>query len=109
MMGATSYVEVVLALDRFGVRLRDDEWSKWSNRKIATVAKVDHKTVAKVRQDIMGGEFPTRNRPTGEIPTQHGKPSTAGSVVGDLLRSVSTEALVEECGRRGLVMEAPDV
>ena len=27
MMGATSYVEIVLALDRFGVRLRDDEWS----------------------------------------------------------------------------------
>ena len=27
MMGATSYVEIVLALDRFGVRLRDDERS----------------------------------------------------------------------------------
>ena len=27
MMGATSYVEIVLALDRFGVRLREDERS----------------------------------------------------------------------------------
>jgi len=26
-MGAASYAEIVVALDRFGVRLRDDEWS----------------------------------------------------------------------------------
>ena len=26
-MGPASYAEIVIALDRFGVRLRDDEWS----------------------------------------------------------------------------------
>ncbi len=30
--------------------LRDEEWGKWSNRKIAKLAKVDHKTVGKIRR-----------------------------------------------------------
>ncbi len=87
--------------------LRDEEWSKWSDRKIAKVAKVDHKTVAKVRRDLLGGEFPTPTRPSGEIPKTNGKPNPgSGSVLGDLLKTISTEALIEECEHRGLKVEA---
>ena len=89
--------------------LRDEEWSKWSDRKIAKVAKVDHKTVGKIRHELLGGEFPTSSRPNGEIPRTHGKPnSTTGSVLTDMLRTVSNEVLIEECERRGLSVEAPD-
>ena len=31
--------------------LRDEEWSKWSNRKIGEAARVDHKTVEKYRRE----------------------------------------------------------
>jgi hypothetical protein len=89
--------------------LHDEDWAKWSDRKIAKFAKVDHKTVAKVRRDLLGGEFPTPARPNGEIPRTNGKPnSTSGSVLQDMLRTVSTEALIEECGRRGLRLEVSD-
>ena len=89
--------------------LRDKEWSKWSNREIAKVARVDHKTVAKVRRELLGGEFPTPARPNGEIPRTNGKPNSAsGSVVGDMLKTVSTEVLIEECERRGIKVEATD-
>ena len=88
--------------------LRDEEWGKWSDRKIAEAAKVDHKTVAKVRRDLLGGEFPTPARPNGEIPRTNGKPnSTSGSVLKDLFKTISTEVLIEECQRRGLKVEAP--
>ncbi len=89
--------------------LRDEEWGKWSNRKIAEAAKVEHKTVANVRRDLLGGEFPTPARPNGEIPRMNGKPNpTSGSVLKDLLKAISTEELIEECERRGLRMEATD-
>ncbi len=89
--------------------IRDEEWSKWSNRQIAKVAKVDHKTVGKIRREILGGEFPTPGRPNGEIPRTNGKPKpTSGSVLKDLLATVSTEVLIEECEHRGLKVEAPD-
>ncbi len=89
--------------------LRDEEWSKWSNRQIAKAAAVDHKTVEKVRRELLGGEFPTPARPNGEIPKTSGKPNTSsGSVVQDFLRARSNEELIEECGRRGLKVEAPD-
>ena len=89
--------------------LRDEEWSKWSNRKIAKAAGVDHKTVEKVRRELLGGEFPTPARSNGEIPTTSGKPTTpSGSVLQDMLKTVSKEALIEECERRGLKVEAPD-
>ncbi len=72
--------------------LRDEEWSTWSDRQVAKAARVDHKTVAKVRRDLLGGEFPTPARPNGEIPKTTGKPNTAsGSVLQDMLRAVSTE------------------
>ena len=89
--------------------LRDEEWGKWSNRKIAKVAKVDHKTVGKIRRELMGGEFPTPGRSNGEIPMTNGKPnSTSGSVLKDMIAAVSTEVLLEECKRRGLKVEATD-
>ncbi len=89
--------------------LRDDEWSKWSNRKIGAAARVDHKTVAKVRRELLGGEFPTPARPNGEIPRTNGKPNSAsGSAVKDLLRTLPIETLIEECERRGLKVEATD-
>ncbi len=89
--------------------LRDEEWSKWSDRQIAKVAKVDHKTVAAVRRDLLGGEFPTPARPKGEIPRTNGKPNSAsGSVLLDMLKTISTEVLIEECERRGLKVEVTD-
>ncbi len=89
--------------------LRDDEWGKWSNRQIAKFAKVDHKTVGKIRRELLGGEFPTPGRPNGEIPRTNGKPNPGrGSVLEDLLATVSTEVLIGECERRGLRMEATD-
>ena len=89
--------------------LRDEEWSKWSNRKIAEAAKVDHKTVATVRRELLGGEFPTPARQNGEIPRTIGKPNpTSGSVVETLLKGLPDEVLIEECERRGLKVEATD-
>ncbi len=89
--------------------LRDEEWSKWSNREIAKAAKVDHKTVGKIRRELLGGEFPTSARPNGEIPRTNGKPNTtSGSVVETLLKGLPDEVLIEECERRGLKVEASD-
>ncbi len=89
--------------------LRDEEWGKWSDRKIAEVARVDHKTVGKIRRELLGGDFPTPARPNGEIPRSNGKPNTAsGSVLQDMIKAVSTEVLIEECERRGLRVEATD-
>ncbi len=89
--------------------LHDEEWGKWSDRKIAKAAKVDHKTVGKIRRELLGGEFPTPGRPNGEIPRTNGKPTSAsGSVLQDMLRTLSTEVLIEECERRGLKVEATD-
>jgi hypothetical protein len=34
--------------------LTDPEWAAWSDRKIAQVAKVDHKTVGKIRRELTG-------------------------------------------------------
>ena len=41
------------------ILLRDDEWSKLSDRQIAKRAKVDHKTVGKIRREMSGGEIPS--------------------------------------------------
>jgi hypothetical protein len=48
--------------------LKDPEWARWSDRKLAEVAKVDHKTVGTIRREL-AGEFPAAKR-TGEIPTE---------------------------------------
>jgi hypothetical protein len=95
--------------------LADPEWAQWSDRKIAEAAKVDHKTVAKIRREMggeiptgksMGGEIPTGKSMGGEIPRSSGKPNDGGSILGDVLRSVSDESLLTECRRRGLVADA---
>src|SRR5215470_4765297 len=84
--------------------VNDPEWARWSDRKIADAAKVDHKTVAKVRRELLSGEIPTATAATanlsGEIPTRTGKPS--GSLINDLIRTLRDEDLIAECRRRRL-------
>src|SRR5262245_57379811 len=64
--------------------LSDPEWARWSDRKIAEAAKVDHKTVAKIRREFAGdGEVPAQKVAKsqasngGEIPRANGKPSAS--------------------------------
>ena len=89
--------------------LADLEWARWSDRRIAEVARVDHKTVAKVRREL-SGEIPTPSttQRSGEIPTKDAKPKERQSLILDLLRTVADDALLAECGRRGLTVEASD-
>ncbi|MDX0531504.1 hypothetical protein GOC94_30885 [Sinorhizobium medicae] len=88
--------------------LRDPEWSKWSDREIGKRCAVDHKTVAKVRAELTG-EIPTERTYT----TRHGyvatmtvrqaePPTSGGSMVERMLSTITTEALIAECRRRGL-------
>jgi hypothetical protein len=86
--------------------LTDPEWATWSDRKIAQLAKVDHKTVGKIRREL-SGEIPTPKPMAGEIPTSIGKPEDRdrGSVLTDVLRSVPDDLLMAECRRRGLTVE----
>jgi len=89
--------------------MRDSEWARWSDRKIAEAVKVDHKTVGKVRQEL-SGEIPTvpgKPGKSGEIPSRNGKPN--GSLVNDLLRTIRDDDLIAECRRRSLTVEAVDV
>jgi len=92
--------------------LKDPEWARWSDRKIAAVAKVDHKTVGTIRRELTG-EFPTTQR-TGEFPTTdtehkpNGKPNSRRSVLDDVLHHIPDDVLIAECLRRGLTLEASD-
>jgi hypothetical protein len=84
--------------------LTDPEWAKWSDRAIAKACAVDHKSVAKVRRELTapsGGEIPSRLNGTGK-PNGSGEIPTAGGMVERMLASVSKEALIAECHRRGL-------
>ena len=86
--------------------ISDPEWARWSDRKIAEAAKVDHKTVAKVRREL-SGEIPTATgKPSGEIPSRNGKPN--GPLIIDLLRTIRDEYLIAECRRRGMTVEEAD-
>jgi ParB-like nuclease domain len=85
--------------------LTDPEWAAWSDRKIAELARVDHKTVGKVRREL-SGEIPAPKTLSGEIPTVNGAPKERGSILADVLRSVPDDLLVAECRRRGLTVEA---
>jgi hypothetical protein len=87
--------------------LKDPEWARWSDRKIAEVAKVDHKTVGTIRRDL-AGEFPTTKAKGGEFPTANGKPSNRESLLGDVLSTIPDDLLLAECRRRGLTVEASD-
>ena len=91
--------------------LTDAEWAQMSDRKIGKVAKVDHKTVAKVRRELTGG-IPTPAKSNGlagagEIPTPSQSPAKANnarnSIVDDVLRTISDDALMAECRRRELI------
>jgi hypothetical protein len=92
--------------------LTDPEWAAWSDRKIAELARVNHKTVGKIRRELSGvptpvrsgGEFPTAMPMGGEIPTPFGKPNGRRSILADVLRSIPDDALVAECRRRGLIV-----
>jgi hypothetical protein len=87
--------------------LKDPEWARWSDRKIAEIAKVDHKTVGTIRRELTG-EFPTAKR-TGEFPTAakpNGKPNGRVSVLGDVLHHIPDDVLIAECRRRGHRVEA---
>jgi hypothetical protein len=91
--------------------LKDPEWARWSDRKIAEAAKVDHKTVGTIRKEL-SGEFPTAHgkpngKTSGEFPC--GKPSNRASLLGDVLHAIPDDVLVAECRRRGLTVEAADV
>ena len=86
--------------------LKDPEWARWSDRKIAEVARVDHKTVGAIRRELTGngkaGEFPTTaaNGKAGEFPTAitaNGKPISRNSVLDDVLRTIPGDALLAEC------------
>ena len=84
--------------------LKDPEWARWSDRAIAKACAVDHKSVAKVRRELTapkGGEIPNPTTESGK-PNSSGEIPTGGSMVERMLASVSTEALVAECRRRGL-------
>jgi hypothetical protein len=87
--------------------LKDPEWARWSDRKIAKAARVDHKTVGTIRRELAGGEFPTPATKAngGEFPTANGKPSNRASLLSDVLRSIPDDALIAECRRRGLTVE----
>jgi uncharacterized ParB-like nuclease family protein len=88
----------------------DPEWAKWSDRKIAEVAKVSHPTVATIRRELTG-KFTTAPAATsegGESPGGNGKPIDRSSVLEDVLRTIPDQSLIAECRRRGLKMEAPD-
>jgi hypothetical protein len=83
--------------------ITDPEWAQWSDRKIGEHAKVDGKTVAKLRRELTAE---TDKPPTAEIrtrPKSDGKANGSGSLVADLLRTVSDIDLIDECRRRGLV------
>jgi hypothetical protein len=91
--------------------LKDAEWAQWSDRKVAEIARVDHKTVGTIRREL-AGEFPTgptAKTKSGGFPTEHAKPNGRGSLIGDVLRTIPDAALVAECIRRGLKVEAGDV
>jgi hypothetical protein len=83
--------------------LQDPLWATWSDRAIAKACAVDHKSVAKVRRELTAPRAGA-----GEIPTERGKPqageipTTGGSMVDRMLTTVATEALIDECRRRGL-------
>ena len=87
--------------------LTDPEWAKWSNRKVADAARVDHKTVGKIRRELTG-EIPTPNRAGGEIPRRNGKPHGTSSLFDDVVRGIPDAILVAEYHRRGLTAGVGD-
>ena len=74
---------------------------------------MDNKTVAAVRRDL-SEEFLTLTKTEAktkseEFLTEHAKPNNRASLIGDVLRTIPDHALIAECRRRGLTVEADDV
>ena len=93
------------------ILLRDQEWADWSDRKIAKVARVDHKTVGKVRRELLGGEIPSQRTDgnQAQVTAKAGaKAGTGGSVMADLLKDIPDTTLIDEIQRRGFNVEARD-
>ena len=91
--------------------LADEQWSKWSDRKIATAAGCDHKTVGKIRRELTG-EIPSDRKVLyrdrhGNTSEMHIRPSEAsdGPVLGSVLKRISDDDLKLECRRRGWSVE----
>ena len=84
--------------------LKDPEWSQMSDRKLAAIAKVDHKTVGNVRRELTAGEIPTDKPLSREFPALSGKQNADRTIHGSILQSISDNALIAECRRRGLVV-----
>jgi hypothetical protein len=89
--------------------LADPEWCRWSDREIARVCHVDHKSVARVRREVTGELSSERSvtyrdrhgnvaqmKVSGEIPTER------SGLASRLLAKVPTDDLIAELQRRGL-------
>ena len=91
--------------------LRDAEWQQLSDRDLAKLAKVSHVYVGTVRKELAGNvTTPDRwkrfhAKPTWKLTT---KPN-GHDLIGDVLRTIPDHALIAECRRRGLTVEAGDV
>lgn len=72
--------------------LNDAEWVKWSDREIAKVCHVDHKTVGKFRVEVTG-EIPSERTYT----TKHGTKATMNTAaIGKPTRNTEDETAVDE-------------
>jgi hypothetical protein len=97
--------------------LRDPEWGRLPDRRLAEIANVDHKTIGKYRKELTGGEIPQAKSkkagcgtriPHGEIPQTSGKGNTSDSTLDAVLKTLSDSALVAECNRRGFTVGRRD-
>lgn len=89
--------------------LRDPDWSKWSDRKIAEQCAVGNKFVGDVRRSIVtvaGHSERTYVTKHGTVATMKvaarssDEPKPAGSLVVQMLMQATDEALIAECRRR---------
>ncbi len=88
--------------------LADPEWRQWSDREIAKRTATDHKTVARMRREMMSGvdgEIPIERK----ITTRHGTeasrtvaPKKPASIMDRVLIGLPDEVLIAEIERRGM-------
>ena len=84
--------------------LQDDEWKERSDRSIAKMCRVDHKTVGKLRKTSVRGEFPSEKSEARRTYTsKHGTKATMDtSNIGTGSRSSKEPTAVEsesDCSR----------
>lgn len=88
--------------------LKDPEWAQWSDRRIAQLANVDHKTVGVIRRELTG-EVPKGSAmasSSGNSPPLKTKANGRNSIMDSVLASLSDDQLIAECRRRGLTVAA---